>query len=41
MAQLKRAYCEETNVDLLIDDEPTYCNAVAEVTRVAQFRRPS
>jgi predicted ABC-type transport system involved in lysophospholipase L1 biosynthesis ATPase subunit len=41
VAQLKRAYCKETNVDLLIDDEPTYCNAVAEVTHVAQFRRPS
>lgn len=42
VALLKRQFCAEHDVVLLIDDDPDYCNAVAEVTNVAQFRfRPS
>lgn len=39
VAQLKRSYCQDNKVDLLIDDEPMYCNAANDVTNVAQFLR--
>lgn len=41
VARAKRAWCLTYGVDLLIDDEPLYCQAVNELssTRVAQFAR--